>query len=122
MIMQRPLILGLLGITALVFANAAYAVIAIDSSAVDLSRLDVSNGKTLVELVPAKDARGIPVRLRLYGDLRLSALAGRTGSAALLKRRSSPFWNGVGHGEAQQGSHCAPMQSIAIQSAVSALH
>jgi hypothetical protein len=67
-----PLILGLLGITALVFANAAYAVIAIDSSAVDLSRLDVSDGKTLVELVPAKDARGIPVRLRLYGDLRLS--------------------------------------------------
>jgi hypothetical protein len=72
MIMQRPLILGLLGIAALVFANAAYAVITIDSTAVDLSRLDVSDGKTLVELVPAKDARGIPVRLRLYGDLRLS--------------------------------------------------
>jgi hypothetical protein len=63
--MQRPLILGLLSLAALTVANAAYAVIAIGSSTVDFSHLDVSNGRTILELVPAKDMRGIPVRLRL---------------------------------------------------------
>lgn len=75
--MRRPLILGLLAIAALAAANAAYAVIAIGSSAVDLSRLDLSHGGTIVDLFPAENARGIPVRLKLHGDLRLSGFGRR---------------------------------------------
>lgn len=75
--MRRPLVLGLVAIAVLTAANAAYALLAISSSAVDLSGLDLDHGVTIVDLIPAEEARGIPVRLKLYGGVRLSGFGRR---------------------------------------------
>ncbi len=76
--MRHPLFLALSAIAALAAANAAYALIAIGSSAVNLSGVELGHRDyTYVDLVPSRDARAIPVRLKLYGNLRLSGFGRR---------------------------------------------
>ncbi len=75
--MRRPLIFGLVAIAALTAANATYALLAIGSSGTNLSRLDLGHGVTIVDLIPSEDARGIPVRLELYGAVRLAGFGRR---------------------------------------------
>jgi hypothetical protein len=70
-------IFGVLAIAVLLAANLATALAAIGSSAADLSRLDVRNASSVVDLIPSSRSRAIPVRLRLHGGLWLSGFGRR---------------------------------------------